>query len=83
MGRKEDTNKWTVLNNLRCADDIALLSTSIAELKQMADELNRESKKVGLTMNLLKTKIMFNGTKEEFLVDEQKIEYVSGYSYLG
>ncbi len=49
----------------------------------MGDELNRESKKVGLIMNLSKTKIMSNGTEEEFLVDGQKIEYVSEYSYLG
>ncbi len=70
------------LNNLHFTEDIALLSTKIAEPKQMAEELNRESKKVGLRMNLSKTKIMSNSTEEEFLADGQKIEYVAD-CYLG
>ncbi len=53
------------------------------EMKQMAEELNRESKKVDLTRNLSNTKIMSNDTEGEFLVEGQYIEYVLEYSYLG
>merc|ERR1711989_16583 len=49
------------LNHLRFADDISNTTEAPTELQQMLDDLNRESKKVGLKMNKSKTMIMFNG----------------------
>uniref|UniRef100_A0A6G5AC50 Putative endonuclease-reverse transcriptase n=1 Tax=Rhipicephalus microplus TaxID=6941 RepID=A0A6G5AC50_RHIMP len=48
------------LSNLRFADDIALLSNSGDELQLMITELDKESRKVGLKINLQKTKVMYN-----------------------
>lgn len=49
----------------------------------MMQELTVESKKVGLTMNTAKTKIMSNHEKTDIIVNNCKIEYVDEYSYLG
>ncbi len=48
------------LNNLKFADDIVLLSESEGNLQKMIENLNRVSLKVGLKMNMKKTKVMFN-----------------------
>ncbi|MCJ3109057.1 reverse transcriptase family protein, partial [Klebsiella pneumoniae] len=50
------------LSNLRFADDIVLFSNDGDELQKMIEDLSRESAKVGLRMNMQKTKIMFSGT---------------------
>ena len=49
----------------------------------MLQQLKNESEKVGLTMNLSKTKTMSNGNKEKIYVDYQEIENVDEYIYLG
>ena len=49
-----------MLNNLRFADDIVLLANNTKELQGMVEDLNKESKKVGLEMNLDKTMYMIN-----------------------
>ena len=48
------------LSNLRFADDIALFAENLQDLQKMLNELNEESKKVGLHMNFSKTKVMYN-----------------------
>ena len=48
------------LSNLRFADDIALFAENLHDLQKMLDELNEESKKVGLYMNFSKTNVMRN-----------------------
>lgn len=48
------------MSNFRFADNIVLLSHDLQELLEMAEELSVKSKKVGLTMNIVKTKIMTN-----------------------
>lgn len=48
------------LNHLRFADDIVLMAASIEEIETMLLELNEESQKIGLRMNMSKTKIMTN-----------------------
>ncbi len=47
-------NEWS--NNLRFANDMVLLSNNIKELQLMAEELSIESERVGLAMNIAKTK---------------------------
>jgi len=46
------------LSHLRFADDIVLFSQNIMELQEMLEELQRESAKIGLTINLSKAKVM-------------------------
>ena len=53
------------LSNLRFADDIVLFSNNGDELQQMIEDLNRESVRIGLKMNMQKTKIMFNSLARE------------------
>ncbi|VDO16914.1 unnamed protein product [Brugia timori] len=70
------------LNNLRFADDIVLISNGMNELKEMSEELCRESKKVGLTVNFAKSKIMSN-IGGCFELEGKVVEKVSEYCYLG
>ncbi len=47
-----------LINNFRFADDITLISESLRELTEMIQELNKKGKKVGLTINFGKSKII-------------------------
>lgn len=73
------------INNLRFADDIVLLASSFEELQKMLQDLNRESKLVGLKMNLSKTKIMSNSfiLPQKVTVGINEVESVCSYTYLG
>lgn len=73
------------LNNLRFADDIVLLTDNPDELQIMIQELNDASLRVGLEMNLDKTKIMtnMNGHNINITVNQTTIEQVGKYVYLG
>ena len=50
------------INNLRCADDTTLRAASEEELKSLLMKVKKESEKVGLKLNIQKTKIMASGT---------------------
>ena len=71
------------LTNLRFADDIVIFATSHKQLQEMLQELHKESKKVGLLLNFNKTKIMTNHEELPILIENNQIEYVSEYIYLG
>lgn len=71
------------LHHLRFADDIVLISTDLDELNIMLNELNEESRKIGLHMNLNKTKIMSNIPQYNITIDNTTIENVDHYIYLG
>ncbi|XP_045491132.1 uncharacterized protein LOC123691006 [Colias croceus] len=71
------------LNNLRFADDIVIFAESSTHLRSMLEDLERESRKVGLTMNITKTKIMTNATESPIILNSKPIEYVKEYTYLG
>lgn len=74
----------TFFNNLRFADDIALISLDIDELDTMLTQLNEASGKIGLKMNTSKTKIMTNiDTDKVIRIDNDIIEFVDNYKYLG
>ena len=49
------------INNLRCADDTTLMADSKEELKSLLMKVKEESEKVGLKLNIQKTKIMASG----------------------
>ncbi|XP_045496057.1 uncharacterized protein LOC123694618 [Colias croceus] len=72
------------LSHLRFADDIIIFSESPKTLQSMLQQLADESAKAGLTMNLMKTKIMSNSTQNDTItLDGVGIEYVHEYVYLG
>lgn len=73
------------ISHLRFADDIALISSDPVELQEMINQLNDESNKLGLKMNMKKTKVMFNKFSREIevKVNNIKIEKVNQYVYLG
>ena len=52
---------WRNINNLRYADDTTLMAESEEELKSLLMEVKEESEKVGLKLNIQKTKIMASG----------------------
>ena len=52
---------WRIINNLRCADDTTLMAESKEELKSLLMKVQVESEKVGLKLNIEKTKIMASG----------------------
>ncbi|XP_044767130.1 uncharacterized protein LOC123323016 [Coccinella septempunctata] len=70
------------LSHLRFADDIVIISSSMQELSEMIKQLNEASKRIGLKMNIAKTKIISN-TEETIHVDGTKLENVKEYVYLG
>lgn len=63
------------LNHLRFADDIVLISPDIEELKAMLTELNEISKKIGLKMNLNKTKVM-STIQDSITIDKTTLQKV-------
>ncbi|KAJ2946424.1 hypothetical protein O0L34_g12464 [Tuta absoluta] len=73
----------TYLNHLCFADDIVLFSENAQELENTLQSLHKASKEIGLEINFEKTKIMTNHTKTLIKVEEDSIEYVDEYIYLG
>ena len=74
------------LNNLRFADDVVLFANTYEELRIMMVEMVSESKKVGLQINLDKTRVMSNNfacDDIKILVEGQEIKKVEEYVYLG
>ena len=68
------------INNLRYADDTILLAESEEELKGLLMKVKEESEKVGLKLNIQKTKIMAYGPITSWQIDE---ETVSDFIFLG
>ena len=62
------------INNLRYADDTALMAESEEELKSLLMKVNEESEKVGLKLNIQKTKIMASGHITSWQIDGEKQE---------
>ncbi|XP_062532938.1 uncharacterized protein LOC134201709 [Bombyx mori] len=72
------------LSHLRFADDLILFSECPMILERMLQQLADESANAGLTMNITKTKVMSNSSqKNAIAVNNQELEYVSEYVYLG
>lgn len=71
------------LTHLRFADDIVILAENHEVLGKMLNTLDIESKRIGLNMNLNKTKVMTNGVQRPIKLEDAEIEYVSEYIYLG
>ena len=70
------------INNLRYADDTTLLAES-KELKSLLMKVKEESEKVGLKLNIQKTKIMASGPITSWHIDGETVETVSDFIFLG
>ena len=67
------------INNLRYADDTTLMAESEEELKSFLMKVKKESEKVGLKLNIQKTKIMASGPITSWQIGRETMETVSGY----
>ena len=70
-------------NNLRYADDTTLMAESEDEIKSLLMKLKEESDKVGLKLNIQKTKIMASGLITSWEIDGQTGETVSDFIFWG
>ena len=70
------------INNLRYADD-TLMAESEEELKSLLMKVKEESEKVGLKLNIQKTKIMASGPITSWQIDGETIETVTDFIFLG
>ena len=69
------------INNLRYVDDITLMVESEEELKSLLMKVKEESEKVGLKLNIQKTKIMACGPITSWQIDAETVETVADYFF--
>ena len=71
------------INNLRYADDTTLMAESEEELKSLLIKVKQESEKVGLKLNIQKTKIMASDPISSWQLDEETVETVPDFIFGG
>ena len=71
------------INSLRYADDTTLMTENEEELKSVLMKVKVESEKVGLKLNIQKTKIMASGPTTSWEIDGETVEIVSDFIFLG
>ena len=71
------------INNLRCADNTTLMVESKEELKSLLMKMKEESEKVGLMLNIQKTKIMASGPIASWQIGGKTMEIVREFVFLG
>ena len=71
------------INHLRYADDTTLRAESEEELKNLLMKVKEESEKVGLSLNIQKTKIMAPGPITSWQIDGETVETVSDFIFWG
>ena len=71
------------INNLRYADDTTFMAESEEELKSLLMKMKKESEKVGLKLNIQKTKIMASGPITSWQIDRETVEIVSDFIFWG
>ena len=71
------------INNIRYADDTTLMAESEEELKSLLMKVKEDSEKVGLKLNIQKTKIMASGPIISWQTDGETVETVADFIFLG
>ena len=71
------------INNLKYAEDTTLMAESEEELKSLLMKVKEESEKVGLKLNIQKTKIMASGPVTSWQIDGETVATVSDFIFLG
>ena len=69
------------INNLRYADDTTLMAESKEEIKSLLMKVKEESEKVGLKLNIQKTKFMTSGPITSWQIDGETMETVRDYFF--
>ena len=69
------------INNLRYSDDTTFMEESEEELKSLLMKVKEKSEKVGLKLNIQKTKIMASGPITSWHIDEETVETVADYFF--
>ena len=72
-----------LVHNLRYGDDTTLMAESEEELKSLLMKVKEESVKVGLKLNIQKTKIMASGPITSWQIDGETVETVSAFIFGG
>ena len=70
------------INNLRYADDTTVMTESKEELKSLLMKVKEESEKVGLKLNIQKTKVMASGPIISWQTDGETMETVTDFTFL-
>ena len=71
------------INNLRYADNSTLMAEREKELKSLLMKVKEESEKVGLKLNIQKTKIMASGPITSWHIEEETMETMTDFIFLG
>ena len=71
------------IKNLRYADDTTLMAESEEELKSLLMKVKEESEKIGLKLNIQKTKIMASGSITSWDIDGETVETVADFNFMG
>ena len=71
------------INNLRCEDDTTLMAESEEELKSLLMKVKEDSEKVGVKLNIQKTKIMASGPITSWQIDGETVETVADFIWGG
>ena len=71
------------INNLRYADDTTLIAESEEKLKSLLIKVKEESEKVGLKLNIQKTKVMTSSSVTSWHIDGETLETVADFIFLG
>ena len=71
------------ISHLRCADGTTLMAESEEELKSLFMKVKEESEKLGLKLNIQKTKIMASGLITSWEIDGETVETVSDFIFWG
>ena len=71
------------INNLRYADDTTLMAESAEELKSLLMKVKEESEKVGLKLDIQKTKILASGPIPSWQIDGETMETVTDFIFFG
>ena len=71
------------INNLRYADDATLMAESEEDLESFLMRVKKESEKVGLKLNIQKTKIMASSPVTSWQIDGEKMETVTDFFFIG
>ena len=79
MKHKLESRTGRNINNLRYAEDTTLMSESEEELKSLLMKVKEKTEKVGLKLNIQKTKIMASGPITSWEIDEETVETVSDF----
>ena len=74
---------WRNINNLRYADDTTLMAESVEELKSLLMKVKEESEKVGLKLNIQKTKIIASSPITSWQTDEETVKTMADFIFWG